>query len=181
MKLPFPGIAKTWDWDCSLAILGLQMPLGSGASYSFNPRIAREVLKSTQRVPQSQDCTKFQDCVGCTILGLRVRNWGCCAHNTRTAKEPRFGNRQGGGFERLGIQSGETPNTREIREEQMDRPGGPAAVGRGRFKPLGWWSWPSGTHSTHVAQQADHDDHCFQDNDPFEKGKPTFKLEACIG
>ena len=60
-KLPFPGIAKTWDWDCSPAILGLQMPLGSGASYSFNPRIAREVLKSTQRVPQSQDCTKFQD------------------------------------------------------------------------------------------------------------------------
>ena len=39
------------------------------------------------------------------------------------AKEPRFGNRQG----RLGR------NTREIRKEQMDRP---AAVGRGRFKPL---------------------------------------------
>ena len=157
------------------------MPLGSGASYSFNPRIAREVLKSTQRVPQSQDCTKFQDCVGCTILGLRVRNRGCCAHNTRTRKRTQIWQQTRGGWAAVGNTKRRNTNTREIREEQMDRPGGPAAVGRGRFKPLGWWSWPSGTHSTHVAQQADHDDHCFQDNDPFEKGKPTFKLEACIG
>ena len=101
-KLPFPGIAKTWDWDCSLAILGLQMPLGSGASYSFNPRIAREVLKSTQRVPQSQDCTKFQDCVGCTILGLRVRNRGCCAHNTRTRKRTQIWQQTRGGWAAVG-------------------------------------------------------------------------------
>ena len=132
-KPPFPGIAKTWDWDCSPAILGLQMPLGSGASYSFNPRIAREFLKSTQRVPQSQDCTKFQDCVGCTILGLRVRNRGCCAHNTRTRKRTQIWQQTRGGWAAVGNTKRRNTNTREIREEQMDRP---AAVGRGRFKPL---------------------------------------------
>ena len=111
--------------------------MGSGASYSFNHRIARKVLKSTQRVPQSQDCTKFQDCVGCTILGLRVRNRGCCAHNTRTRKRTQIWQQTRGGWAAVGNtkqrNTNTRTNTREIREEQMDRP---AAVGRGRFKPL---------------------------------------------